>query len=199
MRVLYHPQLSMRSYRDNRWFVYADAQSNKMRAYVESLPDWERRWILPEVGLCDPTENRMLEDWMTRHEVSWARVPWMSNVLEGRYYIPMPELAKVTEEWRPYVLLCEVPEHARAWRAIQRHLGFTFPIISMVEHVDIYEQTKVPEEVAYHLRQVDGALVSDAVAFPLDGMKFEWLKAMYDTVNQQVTEHLLGKLHVWNA
>jgi hypothetical protein len=194
----------MRSYKDNRWFVYADAQSNKMRAYVEALPDdWEWTWLLPPEDQSDARDWDRLHRWADRIGVRCIHVPWMDNVLEGRYFIPMRELIDVVLGFDPDVLLCEVPEHARAWRAIQRACNAmtgverSFPIISMVEHVDFYKQTTVPEEVAYYLRQLDGALVSDRIAFPLEGMRKEWSKAYSHLLEDRFW--LDEKMVTWNA
>jgi hypothetical protein len=221
MIVLYHPQLSMRSYRDNRWLFWSDAQVTKMRAYMEHLPeDWQWYWLVPplgQLGVGDKKDGMTVEvsqamEWfeqwteMVPAGTASVHVPWMYNVLQGRYYFPMHELIRLVEKLRdsnqvPDVLLLEVPEHARAWRAVQQWTGCHFPIISMVEHVDLYEQTKVPEEIAYHLRQVDGAMVSDRLAFPLQGMYEEWHKAAGDAISMQslTTLHRNVGVSIWNA
>lgn len=192
----------MRSYRDQRWLVNQDAQVTKMKAYVEALPaEWEWSWCLPFNYLCDAGQFLDLQNWMTRIGVKSWQFPWMHNVLQGRYYFPMEELRVLVDHVKPDVMLLEVPEHARAMRVVQQMAGQSFPIISMVEHVDFYEQTRVPEQVAYTLRQIDGALVSDCVAFPLEGMREEWGKAAVDLLSDRGQSALDDKNHfvTWNA
>jgi hypothetical protein len=200
VKVLYWPQLSMRSYEDNTWLVPSDAQFTKMLAYVEALPEeWEWTFCMPAP---DQTDNSFAVMLPKNTKFVWNE--WADNVLEMRYHFDMRWAKRLLE--RDFdVMLNEVPEHARAWRTAQRAAGRDFPIISMVEHVDIYVQTRVPASVGYHMRQVDGSLVSDAVAFPLAGMKDEWMKAAKDVISQDVYDMLLGKelvderMPVWQA
>lgn len=173
MRVLYFPQISMRSYRDNRWLLGSDAQITKMTAYVEALPkEWHHHWILPEGMRHHEDRGRF----RSLPNVTLNACPWMDNVLQGRFYIPMREMARIAADYQPDVLLCEVPEHVRAWRLIQRDIGRSFPIVAMYEHVDIYDETKV--ETSFMMRQIEGYIDCDMAAFPLEGMKDEWHKAV---------------------
>jgi hypothetical protein len=116
----------------------------------------------------------------------------------------MREVMDLLSTYVPDVMLLEVPELVRPMRVVQQYTGKKFPIIAMVEHVDIYEHTRVHEHVRYMLRQIDGALAADVMAFPLEGMKEEWIKAASDTVSNMVNEELAnlddqGRLPVWNA
>jgi len=172
MRLLYWPQCSMRSYVDNRWLLSTDAQITKMAAYVANLPeDWQWFWCLPHPEHADMEGARFLE----LENVHTRGFTWMDNVLEGRFYFPLDEVADALDAVRPDVVLCEVPEHVRAFRCAMRRAKYSCPIIAMVEHVDFYEETKV--DVPFMLRQVDGALTCDSLAFPLEGMRDEWWKA----------------------
>ena len=63
------------------------------------------------------------------------------------------------------VMLCEVPEHVRAWRVAQERTGNSFPIVAMVEHVDFYEQTRVPAARAVRQSMAESPTIS--VAFTL--------------------------------
>ena len=185
----------MRSYVDNRWLFQKDAQVTKMRAYVEALPDeWEWTWLVPgNEGLdIDFAEG------LPKRGISLYPLPWMDNVLQGRYFFPMREVFRFLENGERFdVMLLEVPELARPMRVAQQWTEVRFPIISMVEHVDLYDQTRVPELVRYMLRQIDGSLASDALAFPLEGMKQEWLKAAAATV--AVDPSPPCGMPVWNA
>lgn len=196
----------MRSYEDDRWFVYKDAQSNKMRSYVENLPDdWQWLWIMPQQRQNDVDDDKALYNWCVHNRVAWQGIPWASNVLEGRYHFDVNEMSMIAKQWEPDVLLCEVPEHVRAWRAVQRRIGREFPIVAMVEHVDIYEQTRVPDRVSYFLRQFDGYLAADKMAFPLEGMEREWVKHVADLLPEDAVVSFFhpeigdDKLRVWDA
>lgn len=196
LNILYHPQLSMRSYEDNRWLVSADAQFTKILAYVKALPqDWSWTFLMPEASQADTSYVKMLPG-----NVDLLFMTYGDNVLENRYNFDVPFASSILRAYDFDVLLLEVPEHARAWRVVQQYAKKDFPIISMVEHVDFYEQTRVPEKVAFHLRQLDGALVSDAVAFPLQGMSNEWAKASASLVpDPQVVQAWSGKCTTWDA
>lgn len=170
MRILYHPQVSMRSYTDPpKWLLSSDAQLTKMRGYVELLPpSWRWFWLLPESWQSDGTHPGL-------SNIYYCSTPHMDNVLEERFNFPMRELAEVYEDVEPDLVICEVPEHVRAWRAVQDSVGRKCPIVAMVEHVDFYDETKVAARVPFMLRQIDGAIAADKVVFPLHGMKNEWL------------------------
>lgn len=195
MRILYWPQISMRSYQDNRWLFSSDAQITKMRAYVNSLPqDWQWTWVIPRARQLDRSWESALP-----LGVQPVHMTWGDNVLHGRYYFPLREVFKLFEIQQFDVMLLEVPELARAVRVAQSWVKRDFPIVAMVEHVDIYEETRVPERVAYHLRQVDGALCSDVLAFPLAGMWHEWAKAADDLVRPRVYTLFQEKAVIWDA
>lgn len=199
MNILYHPQLSMRSYDKGKWLVSSDAQFTKILAYVNALPaDWTWTFILPWLGKCvDESHVKMLPE-----NVMSTSIDFASNVLEMRYHFNMEEAIAIIKKDDYDVMLLEVPEHARAWRVAQHRTGVHFPIISMVEHVDFYTQTMsiVPEQVSYYLRQVDGAMVSDQVAFPLMGMWTEWTKHMGMLgLAGEIQASVQEKCRVWSA
>jgi len=196
MKILYHPQVSMRSYTEPpKWLLRSDAQLTKMRAYVDALPDdWSWYWLLPE-----PWQS---EGWggdanlETPPNLYSIPVPHMDNVLEDRFDFDMRVLSEVYGDIRPDVMLCEVPEHVRAWRAVQDRVGYSCPIVAMVEHVDFYDETKVAARVPFMLRQVDGAIAADKVVFPLDGMKREWL---LNGAHATMYAHDGPKVAVWHG
>jgi hypothetical protein len=105
----------------------------------------------------------------------------MDNVLEGRFYFPLDEVAAAIESLRPDIVLCEVPEHVRAFRMAMKRAKHSAPIIAMVEHVDFYEETRV--DVPFMLRQIDGALTCDRLVFPLEGMRHEWMRQSHFVLN----------------
>jgi hypothetical protein len=86
----------------------------------------------------------------------------------------------------------------------QKYAGKDFSIVAMVEHVDIYEQTKVAENVRFMLRQVDGALVSDRIAFPLEGMRHSWINWLNEAGLGEIWDGRLAEIGidptvVWSA
>lgn len=187
MNVLYHPQLSMRSYGDGRWLFWSDAQVTKMRAYVGALPeDWSWTWLVPKNATIDSGGQPFDHTWrklMPRNAHHIHSNLFGKNALEGRFQFDMIDLDSIFRQLlsmgMPDVLLCEVPEHVRAWRVFLDRYGLRkLPIIAMVEHVDIYDQTRgiVGDDVSYYLRQIDGAITASHVVFPLEGMKDEWMR-----------------------
>jgi hypothetical protein len=179
VKLLYHPQVSMRSYKHPiRWLLSSDAQLTKMRAYAENLPQsWKWYWLLPEQWQRESDAATRIRRMPNVVDVT---TPHMDNVLEERFNFPFRELAEVYDSIRPDIILCEIPEHVRSWRAVQDSVGHTCPIITMVEHVDFYEETKTAARIPFMLRQMDGALAADKVIFPLRGMQEEWKAAAYD-------------------
>lgn len=173
----------MRSYTDPpKWLLSSDAQLTKMRAYVENLPqEWEWMWLLPEQWQSEGFDNFGGPG----SNVFRAEVSAMDNVLEQRFHFPMGEMSEWYRDFKPDVLLCEVPEHVRAWRAVQDRVGHRCPIVAMVEHVDFYEETHTAARVPFLLRQLDGALSSDKLVFPLESMKVEWYRAAQKIVKPQ--------------
>lgn len=158
----------MRSYEKELWLTSADAQLTKMGAYARHLgEDLEWTWLMPEKSDGLSRANDLLEN------VSVLRVPWPRNVYQHRFHFDMSVAIHALQGIRPELIVCEVPEHVASWRVAQEIAGNPCPIIAMVEHVDIYDETSRP--TSFFLRQVEGALLADLVAFPLEQMREQWL------------------------
>jgi hypothetical protein len=144
MKLLYSPQISMRSYTDPpRWLLDEDAQLNKMMAYVQALPeDWQWYWLLPS-GELPLKLGRLCSSHTPFHVMPLVDDTWPDNVLQHRFHFNMPLARNTLKECKPDIILCEVPEHIRPWKVAMQFEKLDIPIIAMFEHVDIYDETKV--------------------------------------------------------
>lgn len=164
-----------------------------MAGYVKNLPEsWRWRWILPEGSLHHQDDA----EWRAFNNVSLDSWPCMDNVLENRFHFDMRAMCRIVDDFQPDIMLCEIPEHVRAMRVVQKKLKLEFPIVAMVEHVDIYEETKV--DVSYMMRQMDGAREADLLAFPLEGMREEWFKAA-GWMHGEEADFLWRKSRTWRG
>lgn len=197
MKLLYVPQASMRSYDDSMWLLNRDAQITKMFSYVRALPDgWSWDFVLPEHSTHPSVGSRLA--WPRNVEIQLQHQG--DNVLENRYHFNISSSRMILRTRKSDVVLLEIPEHARAWRVAMAREGLDIPIVSMVEHVDLYDETRIDERVRFMLRQIDGCLASDATAFPLPGMKHEWLDAARLALSGELFEDVAtSRLPVWRA
>ena len=183
MRILLFPQISMRSYekRSDVWMLSSDAQITKNLGYIRATPDWSWMVCLPYGSLVH--EGMDLPDRLSN--VTDFRMDWANNVLEGRFYVPFREIVMAIDAWRPDVIICEVPEHVRAFRLAMKAVGHSCPIITVVVHVDFHPETKHVSE-SFMLRQVDGALASDLTVFTLEGIRDAWCVEAQKLINADV-------------
>jgi len=159
VRILYFPQVSMRSHVDSRWLLRHDGCLVRMRAVVETLPrEWRWTWALPDANVERHWPDALPQD------VAVAPLPWMDNVRQGRAFFPMREVQALLREQDFDLVMTDVPEHVHAWR----EAGYDGPLIATATHL-----LPVDDKAGY-LRQAAGALLADAVCFPTDEIERIW-------------------------
>lgn len=174
MRILYQPQLSMRSYTAvPKWLLASDAHLTKFKAYVRALPDdWQWHVLLPPVSQCAGSPAGVGGD-----RVREVVVPHMENVHQQRFNFPMGALVDVYRDVQPDLLICEIPEQVVGWRVVQSVVGGSCPIITLIEHVEFYAETsQAAAGSSSFLRQLEGAQAADVTVFALDGMRSDWCR-----------------------
>jgi hypothetical protein len=183
----------MRSYEDDGWLLASDAQLTKTAGFVRESPDnWQWTWILPY----DEIDKAGDCEWKRLHEegrIDIVEFPWPSNVLQARYDFRMDEMRYVLSGTKKHdVILCEVPEHVVPLRVAMAAENMDIPIISMYEHVDVYDETDRGLPARMLLRQLEGYIGSDICAFPLEGLKEEWFSGVSRLVSNGVYNQITG-------
>jgi hypothetical protein len=164
VNIAYLPQVSMRSYVDNRWLLSASSQLVRMAAYTREAPEsWRWHWILPHHLQLDSGWSDVLTG---SQNVEPYHVPWGNDVRIGRFYLPWPELEKMRDVRGPFdLVLTEVPEHAMALEYL-----FQCPVVSFNVHV---EPGHFPPTL---LRQVEGLERSRCTAFQSERERNIWFE-----------------------
>lgn len=192
MKILVHPQLSMRSYDTNTWLLSRDSQMNKLLGYFRNMPQHEWCVLIPDVDRCDDVTA------LKEAGVGALQVEWAENVQQARYTFDVDAMAADLGMKEPDILLLEVPELARNWRCVMDRNGRNIPIVSIINHADVFTWSKTFGKSGALLRQLDGAACSDAVVFHVHGTREAWLRAAYDVVTDYwMQENVLQKLTIW--
>jgi hypothetical protein len=190
MKIAYLPQPSMRSYADNRWLLSASMQIHRMVNNVKALPDdWKWLLLVPKPGL---REGR---PWQVASNIDVWSMDWASNVLQSRYHLDYLELHKMIATYKPDIMITEQPEHARAIRMAQAATGVDFPIVSFWTHVDI-NRANVHSDTDPILRQIDGFMASDEVAFQSPEEMTTWFTGAEKLLSGSLDR---SKASVWNG
>lgn len=186
MRILYEPELSMRSYEDGSWLLSSDSQLNKMIQCMKGFPDdWTWGVMLPMANQTRITTplDLPLSRWI-------FEVPWAQNVQTNRFSFPMPDAQAALVTFRPDLILTETVEHAQNWRRALQHLNMTDVKIASI--TVLYDDWR---DNAFMLRQIDGVLSSDVSFFSLPAIRDAWVDRAL-----KITNVGGGKvIEVWDA
>jgi hypothetical protein len=159
-----------------------------MLANTKALPDdWHWQLFVPSMGDGEP--------WKDVDNVSVWRLDWADNVLQSRYFLDYPELVKAIEQFKPEIMICEQPEHARAIRVAQAATGVDFPIVSFWTHVDI-NRVNVHSDTDPIFRQIDGFMASDEIAFQSNEEMTTWFTGAEKLLSGSLDR---SKASVWSG
>jgi hypothetical protein len=188
VKILYIPQLSMRSYVDSRWLVSSASQVVRMLAYKLCLPDdWKWTFLLPELDQLDA-------DWqdvfVADRSVNIVHAKWMDDVRKNRFFVPYDTIEHVYREHKPDVVILETPEHAFVLRHIAQVTGVEPRLVSFFVHV---EDRISPT----WRRQIEGFNSSHYAAFQSDRERRLWIK-YHASPGMGINEYeLKRKSRVW--
>ena len=186
-----HTQVSMRSYETGQWALEMDANLAKDRAWANGLgDDIEWTWLLPP-------EYRRSPEWRkgVPERVNVAATSWPYNVQAARYHFQFEENLRVVKQWKPDLMILEVPEHARAWRMVQEHLGVDFPIVSYMNYLGGVDWLLDRSEATdTRLRLIDGLDASDLIVFNTPGLLERWKSGLTFDLG-----YLARRATVWRA
>src|SRR6185436_16965455 len=184
VRILVHPQPSMRSYEDGKWLISKDSQINRLLDWVEALPDdWDWLFLMPMHYQSD--ENSRMRDMIDSDRIAVAYLHWPSNVLLARYDFHAASIAGWIGAFKPDLILNEVPELARNYKTTIKMLGMDIPVASLCIHLADPDMDPL---IDYTSRQWDGYYSSDLFAFQLEGTRQKFFGSDEPT-----------KTPIWNA
>lgn len=199
MNVLYLGQHSMRTYTEPIEYVLAkDGALQRQLARIAVLPKtWRWRLILPTSRHPLPSEYFALLDEGFDIAVIW--LPVAPNVMRQRFEPPQYDrVALEVRDFEPDLMLCEMPEHVATIRGLQNYdVWPEFPIISLILHIELFKETEPVQ--SYFLRQLEGFSHSDAVVFPLPGIKDEWMKHAHFLVKEDAWDLLNRPTFTWKG
>ena len=171
----------MRSYNDGRWLLDKDSQMNRLADWVEALPeDWKWMVLIPK-EIQTAGDPRIL----TSLNVDGWEMPWPGNVLLARYHFDANRIKEAIQWFEPELILTEVPELARNYKAVLKMLGKEIPVVSLCIHLD-----DGSDDWSYTPRQWDGLYCSDLFAFQLEGTRRQFFGGI-----EESSTHT----RIWNA
>jgi len=211
MKILVNLQFSMRSYETKKFLIWNDAQFNKFKPLIEKfiLDGHQIFMIIPEfksieeqsvVNLLKLEKKYKIEkknDNELHDKLIFITIPYASNALTNRYNFFFHAWRSIIHMIKPDVCLNEICTLTKNIYAVQEDLGYKFPIISAVEHLDIVEDNTVFEKVSYFLRQCDGLLASDLAIFPMTNMRELFVSSMKQHFEDKILEQFLFRTRIW--
>jgi len=147
MKILYHPQISMRSRATNRLITEHDAQWVKVKEVIRWLDNEGH-----EVHILLPTNADVPELVRERQErIAIHFIAGHGNVMRNRYHFGSRRIATVLGSFKPDVVWLEVPELVANYKSIT-----DVPILATFEHF--------VEE--YFWRQYEGFMEAEVRVIP---------------------------------
>lgn len=180
MKIWYHPQISMRSYRTNKLLTDNDAQFIKVKEVLEFIKERGHHIIL------NLPRNAELPNNCGQYCNTLVNVSGYDNAYRNRYDFPAVDIKEKIEFNQPDIIWLEIPEFVVAYRSI---VGDNIPIVATFEHL----------EARYILRQIEGFLNADEVVFPTLQLYSNFMKMAEELLNG-VSLTTLSRIHpkVWH-
>jgi len=179
MKIWYHPQISMRSYRTNKLLTNNDAQFIKAKEVLE--------WIVVRGHhvILNLPRNAELPDNYVRYYNTMMTISGYDNAYRNRYDFSAFDIKERIEYYQPDIIWTEIPEFVNGYRSI---VGDDIPIVATFEHF----------EERYILRQIEGFLNADTTVFPTLQLYSRFM-TMAEKVLNGVSLTTLSKIHpkVW--
>lgn len=189
-RVLYVLQQSI--FHDGKW-ISADSNINMMIGVITELlnqTEWE---FMIVVG--SPFEDiNHLQDIFSHPRVKYHIMKWPVNAVLPRYTFYTEEWEILFKTFQPTILWNNIPELTRNFRALISCMDYRALLIHCNYWMDtplVDEVAKVDERYSYELRQIDGALSADIVAFTCESTKAAFFSNFGMRIN---TLDLLGEI-----
>ena len=161
MRIMYYPQISMRSYATGKWLLDSASQLIRMTAMARTLRrkgnyvQW--LYVLPYFSQMD---TGTFPGW-DYDNIETFQLGWPENAAASRCWFDLEGMEAAIVRFDPDVVINEQPEHSVAFKHLQQ--TYDFKLVSSYVHVPWYEDDwEYPRWDA--IRQMSG-FCADAVAF----------------------------------
>jgi len=203
MKILFFPQISTRSYTDNKWFLLKSGHiqviKNQIKAIERFSSDKNNLYIIcvpPKPQLADRDQDYLYDMGNIRSKIYSYDFRFSKNVALNRFQFDMNDLIENKLDFENIdTFFNDSPELTRNFLFFFKHLNKTIKIISNVHYLDIYPENSSGTS-QYFWRQIDGIDCSDKCTFFTQKMMDDFYTYAQDYISTKKIEELKQKSSV---
>lgn len=194
MKVLYVMQQSI--FNEDGW-LSADSNINMYVGIVREILkhcDWKFYVLVGRVTDVD------IEELFDHSRVTYIYNDYPVDAVLSRYHFDVHKLSNLLKFIDPDVIWNNIPELSRNFKAVVNHLRSKAKLINCNYWIDapFINEPKVPEDVSYAFRQIDGALSADLVPFTCESTRKVFVEHMEAAGLGKLVNKVLDKSTIWD-
>lgn len=191
MKILYVMQQSV--YNNNGW-LSADSNVN---IYVNIVREilLHRNWEF--YVLVGKLSDVKISKLFSHPYVTYINNDYPIDSVLSRYHFDMHKMARILRKVNPDVVWNNIPELSRNFRSL---IGSWIKLVNCNYWIDapFISEPKVPREVSYVFRQIDGALSADLVPFTCESTRRAFIENMEAIGLIRLVGEVFGKSTIWD-
>jgi hypothetical protein len=208
-KIFWIPQLATVDKKTGKTVINADSNITIMNGVIDNLvndspdcPRYKFDIFMPSEEFCNCTYDKAINSWKEVGIYSSVHKPISAFSL--RYDFDFQEMVNIIEDSEPDYIVNNTPSLTRNLKAVlymlKSKLSVQPKLINFLHFLDYPGENKVPKEISYFLRQIEGVLCSDLAVFQSYTVKNkvvtaidEYFSKLKDVINKNY------RLVVWNA
>lgn len=196
-KILWIPQLATVDKKTGKIILDADSNITILNGIIDNLFDYKFYVCLPQSKFC----NTKFENNKSNVEiVTMANIP--GNAFSLRYDFNFEDMKNIIEVCKPDFIVNNTSTLTRNLKAVLFSLGNNkTKVINFMHFLDLPGENKVPHQISYFVRQIEGILCADLAVFQSYTVKDKAMNATKNYFDKKLIKFLNPDLKtaVWNA
>lgn len=205
-KILWFPQLATNDKQTGKIIINSDSNITILNGMIENLtPDYSFDIVMPAAEYCnccytEAITTNVLEFLIRIRQSKHKPI----NAFTLRYDFDFEEITQLVIDSNPDFIVNNTPSLTRNLKAVLFHLKNKLDhkpkLINFLHFLDYPGEDKVPKEISYFIRQIEGILCADMAVFQSYTVRNKAIAAIeeYFPKIKEITNPNL-KVAVWNA
>lgn len=198
-KILYIPQLATIDKITNKIIINADSNIVIMNNIITNLHQYYDFFvIMPREDLCNISFNEAISDKIHLIVESTSK---NMNAFSIRYDFDFEYYYRTIKNIKPDYIINNTSTITKNIRVILHLLQSNCKLINFLHFLDLPDENKVPKDVSYFLRQVEGVDTADLAVFQSETVKKKFHTGIkkYNMYNLFPLKSFRSKYCVWNS
>jgi len=197
--ILWVPELATLDKTTKLVLINADSNINIMNGIIKHFKNnYHFCIMMPREEDCNVKFRSIISDEVTIYE----NQSFYGDAFTLRYNFDFHKMKNIIEHVKPDIIVCNNSAITRNFKVVIYQLSNkNIKLINFMHFLDLPKEKKVPQEVSYFLRQMDGILVCDLAVFQSQTVCDKTMNAINIYLNQYISDssRINENITIWNA